>query len=346
MEYGNKLFAFGEPKAILGALILIALMMVAFRIRKDNKLVFFSVAWFLIALLPVSNLYPINATMAEHWLYLPSIGFFLIMAQIGSSLYRTKDFRVLTSVAIIGFVIFYSALTVRQNSYWSEPIKFYERTLKYAPDSSGVYNNLGNSYRANKENEKAMGAFKKAIAINPDYALAYYNLGILYDVMNRNEEAITAYKRVIEIKPDYTEAYNNLGKTYNLIGNKEEAIAAHKKAIKIDPGHLESYFNLGNAYDDFGKSEKAIASYKRVISINPNYVDAYVNLGGVIRKLSLGISDILPNDIINQKPTATLRRYRQTNIPFKIFIYDPYWWYGFRASKRAALTKPNFLARL
>jgi len=80
MEYGNVLFPWGNLKAILGVIILFALLLYAFKRRKDDNLVFFSISWFFVALLPVSNLYPINAYMAEHWLYVPSIGFFLIAA--------------------------------------------------------------------------------------------------------------------------------------------------------------------------------------------------------------------------------------------------------------------------
>jgi protein O-mannosyl-transferase len=37
----------------------------------------FGVAWFLLAYLPISNLFQLNATVAEHWLYLPLVGFFI-----------------------------------------------------------------------------------------------------------------------------------------------------------------------------------------------------------------------------------------------------------------------------
>ena len=80
MEYGTKLFSFSEPKALLGILTLLSLLIYAFTKRKSNRLVFFSVFWFFLALLPVSNLFPINAYMAEYWLYMPAIGFFVLLA--------------------------------------------------------------------------------------------------------------------------------------------------------------------------------------------------------------------------------------------------------------------------
>ena len=80
MEYGNHLFAITHPKAITGIVILSGLLWYVLRKRDSDRIIVFSIAWFLITLLPQSNLYPINAYMAEHWLYLPSVGFFLVVA--------------------------------------------------------------------------------------------------------------------------------------------------------------------------------------------------------------------------------------------------------------------------
>ena len=320
MEYGAKLFDLGDLKAVLGAVILFALLIYAFRKKEDNKLAFFSITWFLVALFPVSNLYPINAYMAEHWLYLPSIGFFLIAAKVISSLYRTKDFKIFAIINAIGSLTFYSCLTIRQNIYWRKPIGFYERILKYTTDSARVYNNLGVAYTAaNKKEEavtsykkaieikadypeaynnlgtvyadmdkreEAMVSYKKAIAIKADYAEPYYNLGNAYEALNKNEEAAASYKRAIEIKADYAEAYHNLGIVHKAMNRNEEAVSFYKKAIEIQADFAEPYFNLGNVYKALNKNEEAIASYKKAIEIKTDYADAYHNLGVLYSKLN------------------------------------------------------------
>ena len=115
MEYGAKLFYLTNPQAIIGILILSSLLIYAFRIR-NSKLTFFSISWFFVALLPLSNLYPINAYMAEHWLYLPSIGFFLLLSQGLNYLYTNKNLKVFTAILTITLLIFYSSLTIKQNT--------------------------------------------------------------------------------------------------------------------------------------------------------------------------------------------------------------------------------------
>ncbi|MDD5449444.1 MAG: hypothetical protein PHO42_02475, partial [Candidatus Omnitrophica bacterium] len=146
IEYGERLFNFSDPKAIFGLAILTAMIFCILRTRKTKGFIFFSLSWFIITLLPVSNLYPLNAYMSENWLYLPSIGFFLLLAKGLSALYKKAGFKIFIPLFIIGLITFYSYLTIKQNRYWREPMAFYERTLKYSPYSAKTYNNLGNIY--------------------------------------------------------------------------------------------------------------------------------------------------------------------------------------------------------
>lgn len=279
MEYGNELYHWGDLKAMTGVVLWFALIIYAFRNKRDNRLVFFSIALFIVALLPVSNLYPINAYMAEHWLYLPSIGFFLIAAQAVHSLYKVNNFRVLSVIFVLCLTIFYSYLTIRQNIFWGDPISFYERTLEYAPDSPRVQNNLGSAYNEINRNEEAIALYKKAITIKPDYPEARYNLGNAYKDMNRLEEAIASYQRATKVRPDYVQAYYNLGNAYKVLDKWEEAISSYKRAIEIKVDHERAYNNLGLVYADINKKDKAVTAYKKAIEIKADYADAYNNLG-------------------------------------------------------------------
>ena len=248
MEYGNRLFNISDPKAIAGMVVLISLLVYAFRKRKSNVLAFFAIAWFIVTLIPVSNLYPLNAYMAEHWLYVPSIGFFLILAGMMSYLYSNKGLRVFTIMLIAALLSCYSFLTIKQNSYWRSPLVFYERMLSYAPDSARVYNNLGKAYYYNHKYERAIALYQKAAELEPDNAETYYNLGIVYNVLNKPEDAILEYKRAVVFNPDYAKAYNNMGNTYGVMGKYKEAIDAYNRAIEIDPDYEKAHYNLSIAY--------------------------------------------------------------------------------------------------
>ena len=65
--------------AFVGLLCGGVLLYGAFRPGPARGIRILGASWFLLAYLPTSNLVELNATVAEHWLYLPSIGFFVFV---------------------------------------------------------------------------------------------------------------------------------------------------------------------------------------------------------------------------------------------------------------------------
>lgn len=278
MEYGNKLFNLANHQAILGMIILLGVTLLLWKTKSERNIMFFSASWFLVCLLPSANLYPINAYMAEHWLYLPSIGFFLILSKAMASMYQKKQLKNLGLVITIALIVFYSYLTFNQNNYWRKTVPFYQRTLRYAPQSSRVYYNLGNEYRRIGDYEKAILAYNKATKINPRDADVYYNLGMTYSDLGENEKAIEQYKATIEINPSYDKAYYNIGNLYYQLGDVEQALEYYKKVIKINPLHVKAYNNLGVTYNRLGDKIRAEATFKKAIEIDPGKGISYCNL--------------------------------------------------------------------
>jgi len=74
---------FGVQAAILAGIVILLL-----GCRRVGRLPFQSTLWILIALLPVSNIYPLPRLLAEKYLYLPSLGFHSVIRQ---SLLRLKS---------------------------------------------------------------------------------------------------------------------------------------------------------------------------------------------------------------------------------------------------------------
>jgi len=285
MEYGTKTFAMTEPLVLLGLLLFGVSIFLLFRENRRRGLVFFSACWFFLALLPVANLYPINAYMAEHWLYLPSIGFFLIIAWYLSRWLR-KDATKLA--ALLGCVVLtgsWGALTVRQNATWQEPIAFYERTLRYAPDSSRAHGNLGMEYSHKGETQKAASLYQKAIELDSNNFKAHYNLGILYGDIGEKRAAEIAYKASLAVRPTYVKATNNLAKLYNEMGRHEEALVFAKQALGYKETHVKAYNNMAIAYIRLGREREAVVACEKALSLDPENKKAYNNLGAAYLNL-------------------------------------------------------------
>ncbi len=283
MEYGYENFKLVDPRAVAGIVLFAGGILSMARAKKRDPLVFFGLGWFFIAWLPVSNLYPLNAYMAEHWLYLPSVGFFVLLGRAAAT--AIKDRRVLPMAAVILSLVFWGFLTVRQNAYWRDPIAFYERALRYSPFSWKVYNNLGNSYSDAGEEEKAQAAYRKALELNPRDAQAHYNLGNLYNEAGRDAEAIACYEQALALDPIQVRAFNNLGNVYGRSGRYPEAIAAYEKAIALAPASADIFYNLAKVFKDAGREQDALAAYRRAIEIDPGRTEACYNLANLLRAL-------------------------------------------------------------
>ena len=314
MEYGGLLFPYGEPKAFIGLILLGLITVFVWVKRKQDPFLFFAAGWFSIALLPASNLFfPINAYMAEHWLYIPSIGFFMLIARFLVNLGEQKQLQGITVVIIVALLGFYALLTVRQNRYWNNDISFYQRMLHYAPDSSRLYNNLakayhdagrekelidllkssielnpnnilaynnlGNAYKEAGNYEEAKRCYQKAIALDPTNAGPYYNLSTIYaDVDNNIEGAIELLNKALELSPYFSKTYNKLGQIYLLKGENEKAIDLLNKAVKLNPDDPEIYHNFGYVYVQSGYPDKGEEMYLKAIEVAPNYAPAYHDL--------------------------------------------------------------------
>lgn len=289
MEHGLRFFSLLDVRAILGVLVFIFCFIYLFKHRATKGLFFFSIGWFFITLFPVSNIFPINAYMAEHWLYLPAIGFFLVVAKGLDSLYKLKNSRIISVIIFLGLLIFYSTLTIKQNTYWNNPLVFYAKTLEYTPDSQRMYFNLGEFYKDSGNKEGAFRAFIRAIELDPAYFEACYSLGNLYNDVNDKESAIRLFKKAAEIRPTSPDVFYNLGNIYYSLGKKEDAATLFKKVIALDPKYASAYNNLGNIYYDLGDTKEAIRLYNEAISTDSSYAKAYNNLGRVY--ISLGKKD-------------------------------------------------------
>jgi Flp pilus assembly protein TadD len=288
MEYGNPVFPFSEPRVWVGVALSAGCVVVGRWARRRDPLIFFALGWFFVGLLPVANLYPINAYMAEHWLYLPSVGFFIIISGLLAQLLRERRFHKAAWAVVAGWVVFCGILTVRQNLTWHEPVSFYMRTLKYSPGSPRALYNLANVYSGQGQTDQAIALYKELIDAKPDMnkvvAMAFNNLGNAYIAKDDRPKAREAFEEALRIDPGFALAYNNLGNVLAETGRRAESLPAYQKAIELDPDYADAYFNLGVALWEAGELNEAEEAAARSLRINPEQEEAFHLLAAIQMK--------------------------------------------------------------
>ncbi len=175
-----------EYLPVIGGLALAACAYACTR-GSARRLLLFAACWFVIAFLPISNLFPLNAEVAEHWIYLASIGYLLFLAVALAPV----AFRWPRLAAGLGFAALL-ALGVRTGfraHEWADQERFLKATIAAGGGSPRVLNNLGTLYANRGDLIRQEDVLRRTLVLFPDYAPARINLGINLTRQKRTKEA-------------------------------------------------------------------------------------------------------------------------------------------------------------
>lgn len=266
---------------------------------KGKNLFLFAVLWFLIWFLPQSALvFP--RVMADHFLYLPSIGVFLMVAMYLDSMSGQRKAK-----AFLALFVFYCLLfTWFYNSKWRRELTFFVWTSQFTPKNHEVHDRLAKIYlRLNRAGD-AILEYKLildppgTIKATEDFILfsdevlshpiteekreivsnAFYNLGVVFFSQGRQADAKRAYECALAVNPRSAYAYNNLGLIYEKMGNFSQAQEFFQKAINLDGRYIQAYNNLAGLYATKGDFKKAVFLWQKALEIDPDYDMAKKNI--------------------------------------------------------------------
>lgn len=275
-----------DPYVIAFLLIFILFIYAIIKYRENRKLVLFSLSWFFIMLLPQSSLvFPL--LLAEHFLYLPCIGIFLILGIILENIWQRR--RKFAFVILGIWISFYSSLTFINNINWMNPLSFYTWTLSFSPLGHNIHYSLGNYYADTGLFDLAIGQYKKVMElVNKNkvdltlLAAMHHNIGTMLSRKGLSDEAEKEYKKSIEIDPKLIDAYNDLGCLYINRGEYLKAEDIFDNALRVNPKSEKIYYNLGVIYAQKNDFEKASALWKKAVEFNPNYDVAKAAIKGLM----------------------------------------------------------------
>ena len=161
--------------------------------------------WFVLTYLPISNLVELNATVAEHWLYLPSVGFLIFLA--GCCLDLPLRARSYASAFACVAVLALSARSYVRSTDWVSAEEFYRRTIEAGGGSVRVILNLGHIYSVQGKYARAEVLFRKTLALCPTYLVAKNNLADVLYRQGKTEEAESAYREAAASAPEARKEY-------------------------------------------------------------------------------------------------------------------------------------------
>ena len=265
----------------------------------DRESITFAGLWYIITILPASQLIPHHEAMAEHYLYLPLIGVALLAATAFHRLVAWPRVRFYTYAVGGALLVLLSARTAVRNLDWRDELTLWTKTVQTAPTSARAHFNLGVSYSRLGQDVTAITYYKQALRLDPGTAealnkltlwtktvqrkpisaLAHYNLGVSYSRLGQSGTAITYYKQALRLDPAYAEARNNLGREYDRLELLGKAQAEYREAIRLRPLILKYHLNLGRSLSTAGSLDEAIEAFRAAIRLRPNSAQANLQLG-------------------------------------------------------------------
>jgi protein O-mannosyl-transferase len=186
-----------EYLTILGVLTAAVLCFGACRKGKARAIRMFGAAWFLLAYLPISNLFELNATIAEHWLYLPSVGFLIFITGCCLEL-PARGRRIVLGCACLAVVGLGARSFVRSGD-WLSPEMFYRQALRTGAAKTRMALNLGQIYVARGDYAKAEPLLRKVVEMSPDYPMGLNALGHLLLSEGKLKEAEEVFSRATRL---------------------------------------------------------------------------------------------------------------------------------------------------
>ncbi|MEK9629834.1 MAG: tetratricopeptide repeat protein [Nitrospinota bacterium] len=254
--------------------------------RQGSKLIKFGALWFIITLLPTSSFIPLKQLATEHRIYLPGLGFSLILGWIFLSIQSRQK---ITQILLVLFILLSSILTVNRSLDFRSEISLWEDTALKSPRKALVQNNLATAYMGAGELDKAQAALEAALAIKPMQIDSHVNLGHIAGRKKNWEKAIEKFDLGIALGTQKADTFYYSGFARNNLGRFDEAIPYFKKAISMKPFKADYHFDLGNSYKSLNKFDEALHHFRKTLEIDPQHYKAHNNMGAIY--WTLGVLD-------------------------------------------------------
>lgn len=223
--------------------------------------------YYIITLLPVIGIVQIGRQeMADRYMYLPSIGPFILLGLFASMLYtllinRNMMMKLLTGLMVVIVISLLSSKTVAYIGVWKNGISLWNHEIHLLQQKAGRF-----FYRESLE-------------------VPFFNRGVAYEEKGMFEQAIQDYTRVLGINAKSKKALHRRGLTYSKMNMNEEAIQDYNSVLQLDSDNPELHYLRGNSYVKLGHYQKALEDYSTAIKLSREPIPEYYMMRGLLLKL-------------------------------------------------------------
>ena len=233
-------------QSVLSYLLFFAICFFVVRNYRSCPIRVFAIGWFLLWLLPVSNLVPINTLRQDRYLYLPSMAVIVVVSLWLESFGQNQRRKNLVSLIASGLVFCLGSLSFLHTFVYASDYSYWRRIANQYPQNASVQLQAGYHCKLIEDEECAEKHYRQALAINPQHSRAMNNLGALMTDRGKYEEARVLLNKAILVDPADSVIYSNLIVLAEKSGvGKEKIPGWKKKALLFNQMKREKDYLLG-----------------------------------------------------------------------------------------------------
>src|ERR1700760_914477 len=155
-----------------------------------------------------------------------------------------------------------------------ESITLHKTIIDEYPYSELAWFNLAAAYQGIKLYEKAVDAYKYALAIDEKFDYAYRNMGDAYIRLRRYRDAIESLEKVLELSRPEDVIYEAIGHCWDKLDNYASARFYYRKASHLNPDDSKLYYKLACTYineEQWAQAVKQLEAAMRIHAMQPEY---------------------------------------------------------------------------
>ena len=271
-------------------------------LKRKNKLLVFSILFFIVNLLLVLQVVSIGLTIvSERYTYIPYIG---ISFLFGMWLNKYVEAKTMGKLIPFAIGIIFGAISFQRTKVWKDGDTLWADVIKHYPAEATPRSNHADYLRKmaakpeNKarENELLQAALEDcniAIRSKPGHIKAHENRQNIYLLLKKDSLAMKDADMLLQFEPSNASAFYTKGFAYMRFNRPDSSLFCFNKSIALNPNADWVFNSRGSLlFNNFKNYTAALADFTKAIELNPqgeyfyNRSNCYFRLGDIAKAKS------------------------------------------------------------
>ncbi|NDY70478.1 6-hydroxymethylpterin diphosphokinase MptE-like protein [Desulfobacter hydrogenophilus] len=154
---------------------------------------------------------------------------------VGTEINEKEFQNSMDKFAVANFYHVYGDLLIEEKEY-QKALDSFQKALTDLPDEPGLYISITDTYFALGDFNSGLETLKKAVDLDKNYAVYWDNIGDILQAQKDYNGAIMAYERYFLALPEQVGALKKIGDCYKNLDNLEAALEAYRQFKKLAAG--------------------------------------------------------------------------------------------------------------